>query len=478
MRSLLGDGLSSPIALLGGRDAVEPEAAVAHLALRPAVGESPRLVKLAYATFFSRPGHGVSVSARAPGYAWGSIVLDLSRSDERELLLTPGSAIDVRLTNVQLERYRALETKPMLCVYWIRKDGGNQWVHFEPLDETLETEGLRLDGLKPGGYRVTVELGGGSWTKRPVLAREELAGDLALVAFETRTMVLTLADPPSTPERAALGGTVSLPTFGGEEKVRLQLNFQTTQRWRKPDVEFSLADLQRASGALPSWSFRAEDLPVGMYRVQLLPFLKVWMIELPARGREDVQLKLPELAEVLVETVDGQTGKRVPLDEFHYRREKPLPGQKQNDRARADTEEPGRFRFWTAPGAISMWARGQGKLGLRDLKLVPGRQSVRFELWPPCRIHFEFRVDGAAPRLSDGIWDWVHYGTLKCVRAVDHKGHSRGRVGKQLTEVSAPGFYEISFEGLTKDLFHPIPPRLVDVHAGETTEVIVELQRK
>ncbi len=88
------------------------------------------------------------------------------------------------------------------------------------------------------------------------------------------------------------------------------------------------------------------------------------------------------------------------------------------------------------------------------------------------------RVDGAAPRLSDGIWDWVHYGTLKCVRAVDHEGRCKGRVGEQLTEVSAPGVYEISFERLTKGRFHPIPPWLVDVRAGETAEVIVELQRK
>ena len=50
--------------------------------------------------------------------------------------------------------------------------------------------------------------------------------------------------------------------------------------------------------------------------------------------------------------------------------------------------------------------------------------------------------------------------------------------GKQLTEVSAPGVYEIKFEGLTKDRFHPIPPRLVAVRAGELAEVIVELRRK
>ena len=45
-------------------------------------------------------------------------------------------------------------------------------------------------------------------------------------------------------------------------------------------------------------------------------------------------------------------------------------------------------------------------------------------------------------------------------------------------EVSAPGVYEISFEGIDADRYHPIPPRRVDVRPGETAEVIVELRRK
>jgi hypothetical protein len=44
--------------------------------------------------------------------------------------------------------------------------------------------------------------------------------------------------------------------------------------------------------------------------------------------------------------------------------------------------------------------------------------------------------------------------------------------------VSAPGVYEISFEGIDRGRYHPIPPRRVDVRAGETTEVIVELHRR
>jgi len=482
IRSSLSDGLSSPVALMGGRDADAPQVAVPYLGLRSGAGESPRLVKIGH---YMSPGHGVVLYARAPGYAWGSIVLDLSKSEQRELLLRPGSSIDVRLTNVQLERYRALETRPMLCVHWIRKDGGNQWVHFAPLDETLETEGLRLDGLKAGEYRVTVELDGGAWAKRPVLAREELAGDLGLVAGETRDVILALADPPAPPERVTLGGVVSFPAFGGVEDVRLQL-YQANWGYGVGHVELSLAEMERVGGALPTWSFQLKDIPVGTCQLRLLPFLKSWMIDVPAGGREDVALVIPELAEVIVETVDKRIGERIPLEKLRYIYLEDLPGRVHNiwnDQVWTGFDrEPGLFRFWTAPGAavVTTWEI-PSELGYasnhKDLELVPGLQSVRLELVPPCRIHFDIRVDGGAPRLSDGIWDWVHYGTLECVRAVEHEGRSKGRVGKQLTEVTAPGIYEISFEDLTQGHFHPIPPRLVEVRAGETKEVIVELRR-
>ena len=38
----------------------------------------------------------------------------------------------------------------------------------------------------------------------------------------------------------------------------------------------------------------------------------------------------------------------------------------------------------------------------------------------------------------------------------------------------ASGLYEISFEGVGR----PIPPRRIEVHEGETTEVIVDRGRK
>ena len=70
--------------------------------------------------------------------------------------------------------------------------------------------------------------------------------------------------------------------------------------------------------------------------------------------------------------------------------------------------------------------------------------------------------------------------TTQDIRAVDHEGRvtDGGLQRDMVVEVSAPGVYEIDFERVTADRYHPIPPRRVNVRAGETTEVIVELRRK
>jgi hypothetical protein len=110
-----------------------------------------------------------------------------------------------------------------------------------------------------------------------------------------------------------------------------------------------------------------------------------------------------------------------------------------------------------------------------ELELVPGLQSVTFEFAPVYAMRFEFREDGTAlPTGPQGLH------TTEDIRAVDHEGRvtDGGLQRDMIVEVSAPGLYEISFERIDVDLYQPIPPRRVDVRAGETAEVIVELKRK
>ncbi len=494
--SLLDDGLRSPIELMGGHEPNMPEFTVAGLALMPATGELPRLVELGEVSGNPKivrrfaPELGIIVFAQAPGYAPGSITVDVSENDERELLLEPSAELSVRLANMQLEQYAALETTATLCVYWVREDGGNQYVRFEPLNEMLETEGLRLDSLAPGEYRVAVELGGGGWAKRPVLA----SGEITLAAGDWRELVLTLENPPASPEHATLGGVVSFPVFGGEEEARLQFyevakhDSVGTQARYQPiaDIDLSLTDLERVGGTLPTWSFRVEDLPVGLYQIQLWPLLKSWMIEVPAGGVEGVRLVIPELAEVLLETVDARTGERIPIDQIYYRNEEVLPQRVQMGRAKADLEEPGLFRFWAVPGEAITYPYliasplDYGKRS-KHLRLAPGFQSVRFQLEPVYAFRIEFRDGGVALDRFDELSGSSYSAIQESIRAVNHKGRLTDLKlsgNALIAEVSAPGIYEFSLEGVGTDRFLPIPPQLVAVRAGEKDEVIVELYRK
>ncbi|MCK5943927.1 MAG: hypothetical protein KAI24_18225 [Planctomycetes bacterium] len=474
--SMHGSGLSSPIAMVGGRKVHEAEDHVAGIALRPAAGETPQLVDLSQPEENSR---GVMVYARAPGYAWGRIVLDLSKGSQRELLLSPSATMHVRFANVQLGEYAKLGKPAILCVGAIRPDGGVDDVLFRQLDETLATEGVRIENLQPGEHTVSVELGHAfSWRNRHVLARDQVE----LVAGRQHEVVLALADSPRPPELTTLGGVLSFPRFGGEQDVRLWL-YKSDYRYGDPDFELSLADMEPTSGALPTWSFRLEGLPVGRYQARLMPFEKNWMFELPSGGRDDLMFVVPKLAELVVETVDARSGERIPLEVIRYSRREELPGRvhhgwsSQRNVARIEGG-PGRFRIWAAPGpALLRTFRLPAELGLahrsQEVDLVPGLQHVRYELGPGSTIKFDFRVNGATLPRDDGIYN----GIAETVRPIGHDGRV-GYLSYWMLEANKPGLYEITFEGIGEDRFRRIPPRRIEVRAGETTEVRVELERK
>lgn len=413
----IGEGLASPIALLGGHEADDPETRVAALALSPAAGEAPQFVEL------MRLGRELVVYARAPGYAWDSIHVDVSSGDEYEVLLGPDSMLTVQLVNVRLERYAAIEMKATLGIHQLFPSGNESHIWFQDIDQTLAVEGLRLDGLKPSDYSVFVKLDDRwSRSKQPELAREKVS----LAVGKPRELVLRLDDPPKNKRQSAtLAGVVSFPPFeGGYEWVRLDL----LEVKNSPISMLTLADMERIGDTPDTWSFRGEDLPEGLY-----------------------QFLLPDQIQTY-----QQTGVRF-------------------------EGEPGRFRFWTTPGAafIQTYKMPSGHdYGLRrmDLELVAGRQSVRLQLGPRYPIRLMLRENGEAPPPGSEIY----WGAKPNVRAVEHEGHvvKDNFIGNRIMEMSAPGLYEVSFDDVTAHHYQSIPPRLVHVLAGETAEVIVELQRK
>ena len=88
-------------------------------------------------------------------------------------------------------------------------------------------------------------------------------------------------------------------------------------------------------------------------------------------------------------------------------------------------------------------------VGWHELEFSPGRQPLRFELAPIYALRFEFRDDGIALPVDDQVGVFVSRG----IRAVDHEGRVTrdGLQSDMHVELSAPGVYEISFEGIGGD---------------------------
>lgn len=471
----IGQDLESPIGMVGGRRSSGRADWIGGMALSSPSAISGAVQPIAELAQPVSVERGVVVFAGVPGYAWGSLVIDASTDADRELLLEPGASLGVRLAHAQLEAYRPYEDETQLFVVKLRDGGGYSYVSVLPLTAELVSEGLWLQGLEPGDYAASVEMGGVfAWRERFVLAREELA----LAAGESREVVLSLGDPPDPPVMTTLSGVLSLPEFDGLDEVELEL-FASDFRHGDADVVIPLREMQAVGGALPSWAFRVEDLPAGTYQLKVSPLLQSWIVEIPPEGREDLELVIAELAEVQVETFDARTGTRVPLPTIRYRRSEPLPGQVDERGVIVQAnDDHGQFRFWTVPGEVNFHAwrmpseLGYGQRGF-EFHAVAGRQTLRYELESVYQIVFEFRDNGAVLPHADAVYSAV----LGGVSAVEHDGRvvliSIGKI-----DLSAPGIYEVSFEGVGQDRFLPVPARRVVVQPGTPTKVIVELQRR
>ena len=167
--TLLGGGRNSPIPLRGGHEAEDSEQRVAGLAFPQSSKKKAQLFTLEDR---SRPKfeRGLIVFARAPGYAWGRLVLDVSTGASRELLLTRETTLGLRLANLQPNRYAELGMKGTLIVAQPDEQGEDELVWQQDVNELLETRGLRLEGLLPGEFKVQVELSPG-WKRKPTERR-------------------------------------------------------------------------------------------------------------------------------------------------------------------------------------------------------------------------------------------------------------------------------------------------------------------
>ncbi len=427
-----------------------------------------------------RAHRGVTFWAQAPAFAWERIDVDVTVACVREVLLSAGGALRVRVENAQLERYRLL--------------GRNAWLHVthesgpdsasqspmtqvsasQPLTEELVAHGGRVDALQPGDYRVSVVLG--EWWEAD--KRSELGvANVTLAAGEERDVTIRLSDPPAPAREAFLGGALTFPPFPKESDVVVRFYNVATYSQGRADLEIALDAMTRTSPNGRTWEFRAPAMKVGRYQLRVWPFLFSTLVDLPAEGNPGVNIVVNALADVTARVRDARTGLPVAIPDLYWGPQWVDAGYVNHTIDRIPSEsEPGIFHFTAMPGPIElvMYEAPEGtSYGYtnRNYDVVAGKNELTFELASVTGLKFVLKENGTVLPIGP-LYTGLEGGISGPGRPTMIRIALDGVV-----ELSEPGEYEVAFPDFVPPRYRAVPSRRVTVKSGAITDVIVDLER-
>jgi hypothetical protein len=390
---------------------------------------------------------------RAAGYAWGRVFFDNQTGGERRIELVPASAVRIVTVGEVPEgawlRLRRLHRAPFHDGEVLPQPGGE----------------TRVEGLRSGTYTVTLELG--SFQRTTPLG----SAAVELVEGQESSVELVVDGAALDQPLASLAGTLRIPEGHAYDHYRLHFQFVSSDTLRSQgDVRMNEWDVDENDPGLVHW--RAADVVPGSYDVYVPPVYHRVKLSVPLAGIEDFHIELPPAATARISFVDRQTRATVRPQSVHWMDGKidGIPRNMQLD-ARWNSDQKC-YLVETVAGEVDV--------DLRDtsygnptftLELAPGVQTVELELDPTQSITVSFFEGDAqlAQVDSDLFWD-IHLTGPATSPGGTSNGHSRTFF------VPEPGTYELTFPDLPG--FESVPPRRVDVGAGEAARVEVQLVRK
>jgi len=401
----------------------------------------------------------VTLFAHAPGYAWGSVRVDPRAGGERFLDLVPGGGMDVAIHGDLTGRTSRLRVRE-----------GHEDAPVPLVDiEVGGRDDARIEGLVPGAYRVSLEVG--EWFRGPA----SLASASAEVRPGERTPVELVVDALPLPPKVPLAGVVVVPPAWELSDFVLTLEVLGApldggdDRKELPSVRMS--PVPEEEGAL-AWT--AGDVLPGRYELALGQLEYSISFEVGPGGRSDVRFEVPPPGTVSVEVVDTDTGERAEIEHISWACRRPqwvTTGGLENV---GPDPETGRFEF-RAPQCEIMVSTTGGGYGWANasVDVGPGTNEVRLEVRRTIAITLCLR-DGETPV------PWPSDFRLR-PEALDG-GAGRGvtwttRNGRRSVDVDLPGRYCFEMPAIAG--YEAIPPQVVEVLAGQRTlEHVVQLVRQ
>ena len=400
---------------------------------------------------------------RAPDHAWGMITIDYAQGGERILSLSLGGSVSVALRNL---------SKPdstLLRIWQTLQDGSASTDLYREIRAEPGVD-ILVEHVRPATYVLRAEMGR-TWSDPVVLG----SASVEVVAGEVARATLDLEEPPGSPltTPVALSGRLIVPPSWGEEAFALNLeplDAPVTAENTPPTVRarhMSPVDVSRGSYA---WS--AGRVPPGRYRVEVSPWFYKVLLDVPAGGLTDAEIRVPGPGDVVVHLRDLVTGEPVSLPFLFWSSVHPeIPGGGSASVRSTDRVSPFRFRAPLGRIRVSTSIQAGYQQASQTFEVDAGANELTLHLERSQGIRVVLRDGDAVVRSRlltpyraeqiDGIGESVSWG------AAD---------GGIIVGVSKPGRYRVTVPDV--DGFEPVPVQEVEVPAGETVELVIELKRK
>lgn len=403
------------------------------------------------------PGPMVPIHVRADGYAWGRISVDLIGGGSRQIVLDRGTSLGIHLTG-DWDRIGSVVRMTTL-------NAGSQIPYMEASPQGQSN--LLAEGVVPGSYRVSVEIG--HWAQSPLVLAEE---EIILTSEQPGQIHLHVEEDDS--ERVLLGGSIVipdgwyLPSFTLRVRpISAGISVQVETQEIASSTMFSEPD---PLGTRFFWE--SQPLPIGTYALLILPIGYGHNVETGEEGNLETELVLPEPVAVEVHTLIAGTQFPAMPNLIRWTPVRP-PGVPGVGAIPVSSEGGGNVFFFDAPiGSISISCTDAAfEPTYRQVQVIPGQNNVfTLELTPAIGVRV-YLFDGETPIPWDIGWH-------PDFDAVEHNGTvvTRGRIGQAYRIlVSQPGTYLLTMPEEMTGFILP-PPQMVEVTADEILDIDVPLE--
>ncbi len=418
--------------------------------------------------------HAGAYLVGSPGYAWKNAKLKLEPTSEHRVLLERGGSLEVTLAGVpappeavvRLHRLREPAPTPP------RPKQGSKVRRTErgprpgrAQHDVGESRRFLFEDLAAGRYQARVELG------ESTSAALVLAEGLATVEAGELAQLTLQVEPRPKLTTARLAGHMILPQEWNLDRFTVNLFFIGMSLSGEHDhYSLSETDFKLVEGSPEMYAFDLGEIQTGKYAIRLDELAYSDTIELNMGGRTDVRFEVPPPVTISVHVRDATTGQAAPTKRLSWHCALPdgfhTPSPEYVERSPDDED----FQLRVPATSIeidsytdfysSASATVQARPGLEVVLDVSPRGKALIQLmdgerpiqWPRQGTPSVHHLDGRQTRIS---------------------GRYRGM--KLLLRKVEPDRYRITLPEFAG--FEPHPPIEVDIVAGETTEVVVQLVR-